>query len=424
MRGSRLALPPSVAASAGTRREFLKGLAGLGAMSLLGPERLARAAFTDGAPGLVFPLVRGPFQNNGATPWYSEMGLGTLPQQLKIAFDTGSNFNWVTSRLCAPGSCQHYGGGVFDFNKSSTFTMLDEIAKEVSFGPWGSMWVGRGEDYFDGLPGVPPTRIYLAQEYHGPQFEQLDWDGGIGLPCGRDLDPYVSFFVADLMNHGLIDWQQPYLSFSTDPVTHPGTCRIGGVDPGAFDPSTAIIMDWAAYQDLPGVEYIWSTPLGSYTVGDLTFATGPNARFALDSGSSQFKGDPMLMGSTLWIIANDPGRDVILQVGQTAAGQPGQIIVPPSVYNVEIEAGPDEGILIPQFYPMAGLDNLVLVGSVLMDQFYTVFEYQVDQPPPNCVLSPRRMYLYEKTGGPQGLIARSRKGFVPGERRSRARAWI
>jgi saccharopepsin len=422
MRGSRLVLPPSVAAPAGTRRAFLKSLAGLGVISLIGPERFALAAFTDGAPGLVFPLVRGPFQNNGATPWYSEMSLGTPPQNLKIALDSGSNFIWVTSTLCAPTDCQHYGGGRFDYKASSTFSWIDPHPKTVDFGPWGTMQVETGQDVIDILPGSPQlTRMSLAESYSGSQFEQLDWDGGIGLPSGRDLDPSVSFFVADLMNAGIIDWQQPYISFCTDPVTHIGTCRIGGVDPSAFDPTTAIIMDWSPYTALAHVQYIWSTLLSGYTVGNLSFVTGPNTRFALDSGSSQFKGDPGLMGSTLQIITSQPGVDVILQVGQTLTGQPGQITVPPSVYNVLIEAGPDAGQVLPQFYPMPPLVDLVLVGSVLMDQFYTVFEYQVDSPPPKVTLSPRRMYLYEKTGGPSGLIARSRKGFVPGEHRARAR---
>jgi hypothetical protein len=44
----------------------------------------------DGSKQVVFPLVKCPFQNNGATPWYAEIGIGSAGQAMKIALDTGS----------------------------------------------------------------------------------------------------------------------------------------------------------------------------------------------------------------------------------------------------------------------------------------------------------------------------------------------
>src|SRR5690242_6978393 len=103
------------------RRGFMKGLGMLGALSLLSRSK-PLAALTNAVPGLEFPLVRGPFQNNGATPWYTELSIGTPPQVLKIALDTGSDFVWVTSTLCDPSGCVHYGGDRFDYNISSSFS--------------------------------------------------------------------------------------------------------------------------------------------------------------------------------------------------------------------------------------------------------------------------------------------------------------
>ena len=38
--------------------------------------------------GIRLSLLRGPFQNNGASPWYAEINLGTPEQLLKFSFDT------------------------------------------------------------------------------------------------------------------------------------------------------------------------------------------------------------------------------------------------------------------------------------------------------------------------------------------------
>lgn len=385
------------------RRGFMKGLGALGALSLLS-RSMPLAALTNGAPGLVFPLIRGPFQNNGATPWYTQLGIGTPPQMLKIALDTGSKFFWVTSTLCGPSGCAHSGGGQFDYTASSSFSWISQVDKPVSFGPWGTMTVWTGQDVI-AIPGISaPERMYLSKSYSGPQFAELDWDGGIGLPSGSDYaDPAVSFLVADLMNSGVIDPEYPYIAFETDYQGGTGTCRIGGVDPTRYDPNTGLQMSWAPYMQYPGVEYIWSTPLLGYTVGDVVIPLPSSAMFALDSGSSQFKGDPGIMSETLQIIASEPNANVIIEVGGGAGG-PGKITVPPSVYNVLIEAGQGQGTVVPQFNPLVGLDALALVGSVLMDQFYTVFEYDVVGTKPNYSLIPVAMYLYQKVNGPTGLL--------------------
>jgi saccharopepsin len=216
----------------------------------------------------------------------------------------------------------------------------------------------------------------------------------------------VSFLVADLMNSGVIDPQYPYIAFETDYQGGTSTCRIGGVDPSRYDPNIGLRMPWQPYTQYGGVEYIWSTPLQGYTVGGVPITLPDSPKFALDSGSSQFKGDPNIMNETLQLIAFSPPPlvDVVIDVGQWSTGDTGKITVPPSVYNVYIEAGPDKGKTLPQFNPLTGLDALVLVGSVLMDQFYTVFEYDVMGTKGNYTLFPVAMYLYQKVNGPTGLL--------------------
>jgi saccharopepsin len=398
---------PSPTGAAGlSRRSILQGAGAVGLSSMLGASAFA-AAKLSAAAGLLVPQTRGPYQDNGATPWYASIGIGSPQQPLKIALDTGSNFIWSTSSLCDPAanSCVHYGGGEFVYQNSKSFSWLDQTPTPVSFGPWGTMMVERGSDYFT-FPGAPqlpaPTQFYLAESYTGDQFAELDWDGGIGFPSGTDyVQPGISFMMQDLINKNVISWQYPYVSFNWNAATRSGTCQIGGVDTSAYDPNAGIVMPWAPYTAFSGVEYIWTTPLLNYVYGNQVIPISPNAMFALDSGSSQFKGDDDIMNETLALIAISQ-QTLQLQVGQsTVTGAPGVISVPPSVYEVMIEQGDNKGKVLPQFNPL-GLTDLVLVGSVLMDQLYTVFEYTaIPLPTGGYKLAPANMYLYNKVNGPQ-----------------------
>jgi len=365
---------------------------------------------------LTIPLVSGPYQNNGASQWFANMQLGTPGQSLRIALDTGANFIWTTSTLCPPDSCQHYGGGEFDYEDSSTFQWIDQQQQTVDFGPWGSMQVETGQDVVALTPAASvDLAMFLSSSYSGEQFDQLDWDGGIGIPSSSiDADPQVSFIIPQLMNAGLMDPQLPYVSFSTDPASSQGTVLLGGIDLGAVDLHSAVFLPWTPYTKLPGVTYIWTTPLSQYIVGSEVVAV--NQQFALDSGSSQFKGDDGFMDRTLHLVNTPVQPDVTLVLGSTLDGNQANIVVPPSVYMVDIQAGPQQGETLPQFHGL-GLTGLVLVGSVLMDQLYTTFEYDVSVDEAGYHLDPVGMWIFNKIGGPQLIQTTSAKAFAPRPRR-------
>jgi len=371
--------------------------------------RVAPTALTGQA--LSVPLVSGPYQNNGASQWFANMNLGTPGQPLKIMLDTGSNFIWTTSSLCPPTSCQHYGGGEFVYQDSSTFQWIDQTQQTVDFGPWGSMQVATGQDVVAIIPGASvDLAMFLSASYSGSQFDQLNWDGGLGIPSGSMFaDPQVSFVIPQLMNAGLMDPQLPYVSFTTDQTTGEGTVLLGGIDLGAIDLNSAVFLPWTPYTQLPGVVYIWTTPLYQYIVGNQLVAA--NQQFALDSGSSQFKGDDNIMNTTLQLVAASPQPDVTLMVGTMLDGTMANIVVPPSVYMVEIEAGPQAGQTLPQFNPL-GLNGLVLVGSVLMDQLYTTYEYNVSVDEAGYHLDPVGMWIFNKIGGPQLIQTASKTAFT------------
>ena len=277
---------------------------------------------------------------------------------------------------------------------------MDQTQNTGDFGPWGSMVVETGKDDVAIDAGtVLPLTMFLSASYSGSQFEQLDWDGGLGVPSGTDYaDPSVSFFVAALMNAGLMDPEMPYISFTTDQQSGVGSVLFGGIDLDAIDFNSAVFLPWTPYTAFPNVKYIWTTPLGQYLVGGKLIAA--NVQFCLDSGSSQFKGDDNIMNTTLQLVGVMPQPDVTLIVGITPRGSPATIMVPPSVYMVEIEAGPQQGQVLPQFNPL-GLTNLVLVGSVLMDQLYSTYCYDVTETESGYHLSPIGIWIFNKKNGPQ-----------------------
>ncbi|TFY95112.1 peptidase A1 pepsin [Pseudomonas nabeulensis] len=348
--------------------------------------------------GFTLTMQRGPFQNNGASPWYTTVSVGTPGQPLKLALDTGTNITWITSSLCAPDRCQHYSAGRFDYQASSSFAFTDCLQRPYSFGPWGTLQVESGSDVLSLDNITLPSQFLLAADYTGTQFRQLDWDGGIGLPSSSAyLDAGSSFVFQALMNNGKIDPQRPFVTFDWDPISRHGTCQMGTVDASKTQ-GPHLFLPWSHYSKARGVDYIWSTPLASYAVGEDVLAE--NLTFALDSGSSQFKGDDPLMRQTLERIARGGNPEVILGFAD------GEITLGASLYNVLIEAGPDQGKTLPQFEPL-GLSELVLVGSLVMEHCYTVYEYRVVQCRPGAYsLAPVGVWLFNRPDGPQ-IISRA-----------------
>lgn len=348
--------------------------------------------------GITLAMDRGPYQNNGAAPWYSSLYVGTPKQPLKLSLDTGTNITWVTSSLCAADRCQHYSAGRFDYQASSSFTFTDCLKRPYSFGPWGTMQVESGADVLHINQTTLPTQLLLAADYDGAQFHQLDWDGGIGLPSSSAyVDGRSSFVFQALMNSGKVDPTHPFIAFNWDAASRRGSCQLGGIDVSKTR-GPHLFLPWSLYSKVAGVEYIWSTQLTSYAVGGEVLAN--DLSFALDSGSSRFKGDDRLMRQTLARIAQGGSPDVVLGFAD------GEITLGANLYNVLIEEGPSKGKILPQFEPL-GLADLVLVGSLVMEHCYTVYEYRVVQCRPGTYsLAPAGVWLFNRPGSPQ-IITRS-----------------
>ncbi|MCZ2720776.1 pepsin-like aspartic protease [Marinomonas sp. 15G1-11] len=376
--------------------------------------------------GIRLSLLKGPFQNNGASPWYAEINLGTPEQLLKFSFDTGSNFIWVTSSLCDNNTCHHYGGGQFNYSKSSSFHWLSSTDQTVDFGPWGDMQVRSGNDIFT-LPNIDAftgdnvqltSDIYLSKNYEGTQFEALDWDGGIGMPSlttssqnddvntklfsyrnrGQKNGEESFHFLASLIATGYVNKNKAYLAFETDQSSNLGTVSMGVLNPSYKDSLEYCFLPWSEYSE-PGGEYLWTTKMAEFKMGDHSLAK--DILFALDTGSSQYKGAPSAMyDAFLMALLQTEDLTVILE-GDDPNNKP-TLTLPSSTYNVKIEEGMFQGHVIPQFRPLNGVEGLILVGSVLMDFLYTVYEYQaVEKVNEGITLIPIGMWLFNKPDGPK-----------------------
>ncbi|TFY89074.1 peptidase A1 pepsin [Pseudomonas kairouanensis] len=358
---------------------------------------------------LTFTMQRGPFQNNGASPWYCIIPLGTPAQPLKFSLDSGTNISWVTSTLCPADQCTHYAAGRFDVQASSSFAFTDCLRRPYSFGPWGTLQVESASDVLTIPSGARlDTRLFLAAAYTGEQFKQLDWDGGLGLPCSSAyVEGRSSFVLQTLMCEGQLDPTYPFVAFDWDAQQCSGTCQMGIVDPSKTQ-APGLFLPWNVYNALPGVEYIWSTELKSFSVGGETLAT--QIKFAVDSGSSRFKGDDELMRQTLARIGRGGRPEIVLQFAE------GEITLGADHYSALIEEGPQKGQVLPQFEPL-GLKDLILVGSVIMEHCYTVYEYQVVRCSHEVYsLAPVGIWLFNRPEGPQIITRSSSRPFVPGAR--------
>jgi len=367
-------------------------------------------------PGLVIEMSRGPFQNNGATPWYCVLGVGSPPQNLYFCFDTGSNFNWVTSSLCGDEGCQHYAGHQFQIDASSSFEWLSQTKRKVSFGPWGNMLAELGRDVLS----IDATKtftlrsdILLSCSYDSIEFRELDWDGGIGLGSSQvaratvvsqntslrfyqkqtDSGEEFDFFL-QLIRAGIVSQDKPYMSFiNQDQQAYVG---FGVLDHSYSASSEYVFLPWACYQQ--EASYLWTTAHASIGLQGQA-PVGSELFFALDSGSSQFKGDDVVL-SKMFALTQQSHQTVVITL-HDEEGQPyTELTIPSELYLCEIEAGQDAGETLAQFKGLDGAEGIVLVGSVLMDHLYTVYEYQLDE---QQNLSPVGMWLFNKPDGPKIL---------------------
>ena len=326
-----------------------------------------------------FKLQRPHFEpDNGATSWYAEIGMGTPVQSdLRFMIDTGTKNTWITSDLCTSSACAPHRK--FDPGASGTYKK-DGNQETIDFGAWGSMTVVPGNDFIS-LPGIAAQQVAfdMAINYTGEQFQELICDGGIGIPCHIPAGPNATLILNMLSKEKLIS--ATIASFWYDRKALTGEVQFGGINLSKFKLDTFNVVQ---LMDFPEDQECWLVKLDSMNglFGDgSTKNMLTNVAFALDTGSSQFKGDPKFIDAAKAVITNNGRYPEIIKSPAKVSDYPYPVIelvinsvsykLPPEKYFIRISD--TEWHLA--FHFLADCENEFLVGTTFLETVYTAFDF-------------------------------------------------
>lgn len=327
-----------------------------------------------------FTLQR-PFYepDNGATSWFTQIGLGTPAQQnLRFMIDTGTKNTWITSSLCTTDACKPHNK--FDPSLSSTY-QNDGKPESVNFGAWGSMTITPSKDDIKLPDIIAPLHIEfdMSTNYSGSQFQELICDGGIGIPANLPQSPNATLILNLLKEEKFINWT--IASFWYDRATLKGQAMFGGVDISKLKLETINIVDLINF---PNDLECWLVNLdsmnGFFPDGSNTNIL-KNVAFALDTGSSQFKGDPKFIDAAKKVITNNGLYPEIITLPNTVQDYPYPVLE--LVMNGVSYTIPPEKYFIPvsetewhlAFHFLADCEDEFLVGTTFLESVCTIFDF-------------------------------------------------
>ena len=367
---------------------------------------------------LVIPLRMGLAKDNGASPWYGELAIGgssatygnSERQLFKFIMDTGTGSTWVTSKECDTGPCRRHRR--YDPQRSGTHVWIDRQVRASELGPWGKFQYKVGQDTWhfwavnpqqgdqdQKLYSMPGMRFLEAvtlidgQNQDGTansNWDDLVQDGSLAFPSENAGSPSTQ--VLDLLlQQGLLD--QKLMSYWTSPELNRGEVILGGFNERRYDPAS--LRYYPVNRDITSVDNaseLWSVRLVDIRVGDAQVALpSAGAALALDTGSSRFKGDPDIIDDIVRLITDNGARPQHVQDPALLDAYPDLTIVLADEdggrndYTLSageyFQAFPDGWQLA--FHGLQPTENsstagLLLAGSIFLDHYYAVFDYETN----------------------------------------------
>lgn len=327
------------------------------------------------------PLQRPLYEpDNGATPWYTDaIGIGT-PSQKNIRFmiDTGTKNTWVTSTLCTTDACTPH----HKFNaENSTSYQSNGSAEQINFGAWGSMTINPSTDVLI-FPKETPLAVDfdLSTNYNGSQFKELIADGGIGIPSHMPTVMPSSTLVLNLLQQKKII-EYTIASFWYNRKEQIGEVVFGGINFSMLDENTINVVNTL---DFPSDKECWLINLQSMNG---LFEDGSsenmltNVAFALDTGSSQFKGDPDFINACKKVITKNGTYPEKIIAPATVNDYPYPTLelvingvaylLPPEKYFIQVS----ETEWHLAFHFLDDCENEFLVGTTFLETVCTTFDF-------------------------------------------------
>lgn len=340
--------------------------------------------------------------DNGAANAVSNLNYGTPSQALKVAFDTGGEFNWVNSTQCTANPCVNYGHHQYNQAKSSSFSWVDKVPRERGWGPWGTSMANSGTDIVQFGGDNIRTDLGLITNFEDTaQFQEFLWDGAMPIPSFSSGGSYgpISNIVMDFVKKGTIDPSKIQVTFDypSDGESNAGNFIIGGWDSDKVDLNSKLILKQKDF----AIPYLWTTPLFGVKVGDQFISIDRTVTlFALDTGASSLKGDTEKMKEVIDIVTKNNFPNLTYYMGEDINGKVGELVLVKDNYYRLIEQGEYKGTKRLQIQPLDGLKNLWLQGTTLLQLIYTVYNYElVISPLGELYLQSNGMWIFNKKGG-------------------------
>ena len=355
----------------------------------------------------LFKLVKGELHNNGATPWFTEIELGTPKQHMTVMMDTGTSNFWVTSSDCTSKACQTKKFTFDRFSSVSCDSVPGSGWQSNDLGSWGEFHSLAVQDTISFQTTKESEnkfkmKFLVAKLQDAPgskNWYDLDMCGGIGFPVifknpAKTNNP--ASLLPVLMKMGLVSY--PLISFWSDQSS--GGCLVGGVDSSRFIPHTENIIPLTQVATRIN---LWTVRLDQFYKNSSPMLDSP-INLALDTGSSRFKGSPEIINNLISeITEKSDGKhlpttftnaELLNEFPKVTLSINGhQYTLTPQDYIWKIADSPHYSL---QFQPLdIGDDNTILVGSVFLDHLYSAFVYTADNSS-NYRLKGKYIHLYKR----------------------------
>lgn len=321
----------------------------------------------------IFELFKAIQTDNGATPWYTNLKIGSARQSLRFAMDTGTSHSWITSVRCTTDACLNHQR--FDFAGSTSYKQVTSQYNpgNISFGPWGTMTVSLGQDTLRFTkPGekketeIEEYNLYISQQYQGDQFRDLIWEGAIGVPVHLpetvDSSELINILFQD------IPFKHPSLFFNYKQG------KMQFIDLGYNEPMPGLVKCKLKENHL--LPNTWIINLDKIIVNSDTLYSDTD--FCIDTGSSRFKGDPLIINEIKkQLTYNGLLPEYMAKKKPDFSAYPDFIL---KINNATITVTPDqyfeklaENYYVMGFHPMDGLGGILLAGSTFLEHYNPVF---------------------------------------------------